>query len=71
MDTLQIFERIDQLIRRLNDKGLPILLAQRLNISERSIYNLIDRIKAMGAPIFYHKRRQSYGFKEAVPFNRN
>ncbi len=66
-ETLQMIERVDQLIR-LKATGTPTQLAQRLQLSERSIYNVIEIMKEMGAPIYYNRSRRSYCYEENVKF---
>lgn len=52
-------ERIDNLIRMKNT-GSPMELSERLNISERQLYNIIGLMKEMGAPIYYSDIKRSY-----------
>ena len=77
---LFLIERIDQLIR-LKTTGNPLNLATKLNISERHVYNIINKMKDVYiAPIEFDKRCNSYiyletgkiliGFhKEILPLN--
>lgn len=67
LETLERIERIDQLIR-LKATGSPKELASRLEISERSVYNLIDTMKAMGAVIYYCTKRRSYCYDGELQF---
>ncbi|MEM6737495.1 MAG: HTH domain-containing protein [Bacteroidota bacterium] len=53
------FERIDQLIR-LKATGKPSELAERLEISESTLYEFIGLMKELGAPIQWDKKRNSY-----------
>ncbi|MBN2596393.1 MAG: HTH domain-containing protein [Marinifilaceae bacterium] len=43
--------------------GTPTELAQRLNISERSLYRIISSLKNMGHPITYRRCKQSYCYE--------
>ena len=53
-------DRLDRLIR-LQATGPPTDLAQRLKMSRSSLFELIAFLRDdMGAPIRYHKYRQSY-----------
>lgn len=45
-------ERLHNLIRR-KATGTPTKCAEKLNISERQLYNTLDLMKSMGAPLFY------------------
>jgi len=65
--------RLDHLIKR-KSTGSPLELANKMEISERSLYEYISLLKRLNAPIKYCKTRQSYyytsngyffiGFKE-------
>jgi predicted DNA-binding transcriptional regulator YafY len=57
------FRRIDQLVR-LKSTGRPQDLAERLEISESTLYAFIQVMKDMGAPISYDKNRESYVYDE-------
>ena len=67
LESLERIERIDQMVRR-KATGSPKTLAQKLDVSERSVHRLIDLMKNMGAPIFYSLSRQSYCYEESVEF---
>lgn len=62
---MKIFEYIDRinllnkLIERKNT-GSPQVLAKRLNISVSRLYDIIDDLKLMGAPIEYSRQFGSY-----------
>jgi len=45
-------ERLHCLIKR-KATGTPSECARKLNISERQLYNTLDLMKSMGAPIYY------------------
>jgi len=68
IEKLQMIERMDGLIRR-KATGTPQQLAQRLQISERSVYNLIDQMKQLGGPIAYCKAHSSYHYNHDVALN--
>lgn len=53
------FSRIDQLIR-MKATGRPNELAERLNISESTLYEFINLMKELGAPIKWDPSRCSY-----------
>ena len=67
LQQIELIERIDQLIR-LKATGTPKTFANRLNISEASLYRLIDTIKEMGAPVEFSVRYQSYIYSDEVNF---
>jgi predicted DNA-binding transcriptional regulator YafY len=60
-------QTIDRLIR-IKGTGPPRQLARKLGISERSLYDLLDFMKEMGAPISYSKERQTYFYEESGGF---
>ncbi len=64
---IELLERVDQLIR-LKATGRPKRLAERLNVSEATVFRIIDTMKAMHAPISYNIARQSYIYTETTNF---
>jgi len=66
-EQMKRLERVDQLIR-MKATGSPKDLAQRLSLSERSIYDLINQMKSLGAPIIYNSLRGSYEYEESGQF---
>lgn len=64
---IELIERIDHLIR-LKATGTPGELSQKLNVSESSVYRIIEAIKEMGAPVKYSIAYQSYIYSEEVSF---
>lgn len=64
---IEILERIDQLIR-LKATGRPKQLAKRLEVSEATVFRMIDTMKEMNAPICYDLTRQSYIYTETTRF---
>ena len=65
---IQQIERINALIRR-KGTGTPAELAKKLNVSERTVYNLIDLMIRMGAPIYYCNERKSFCYEYDVEFS--
>jgi biotin operon repressor len=61
IEQLQLLDRLDQLIRR-KATGTPAQLASRLEVSERTVYNLIDTLRQLGAEVSYNKCRGSYQY---------
>ncbi len=64
---IELIERIDQLIR-LRATGNPKQLAERFEVSESSIYRMIETIKDLGAPVEYSISSQSYVYTWEVNF---
>lgn len=59
--------RIDHLIR-IKGTGSPSELARRLNMSERNIYQYLNLMKDMGAPIKFCPYRETYFYSEEGRF---
>ena len=59
---------LDRLIQ-IKGTGSPSKLAQKLNISERTLYEYLNLMKDLGAPIEYCKMRGSYYYKEEGQFD--
>jgi len=68
IEKLYQIERIDNLIRR-KATGSPKDLASRLGVSERTIYDCIELMKNMDAPIYYCRHSQSYCYNNPVRFS--
>jgi len=68
IEKLEQIERVDALIRR-KGTGSPRSLAEKLSVSERYIYNLINLMKDMGAPVYFCNSQNSYCYSEAVKFS--
>ena len=64
---LERIERINLLIKT-KSTGTPSQLANRLELSERRVYQLINLLKTLGAPVYFDKDRNSYCYSEDVRF---
>lgn len=62
MKNLKNLERLQQLHQRIiqENTGTPKELANFMNISERSLYNLIEQLKDLTAPICYNRMSNTY-----------
>ncbi|MCU0393386.1 MAG: HTH domain-containing protein [Thermoflexibacter sp.] len=60
---ITIHEQISQ-----KKTGTPSALAQRLDISERSLYYYIKELRKMGAPIRYCSAVESYVYQKSWQF---
>jgi len=67
IEQLKQIERIDNLVRK-KATGTPKELSNRINVSERQVYNIINLMKDMGAPIFFCTYNRSYCYKKDVIF---
>lgn len=52
-------ERIQELAKQ-NATGSPKVLANRINVSERTLYRLVQNIKEQGIAIEYCRKTNSY-----------
>lgn len=64
---IAVLERIDQLIR-LKATGRPKQLAERLEVSEATVFRMIETMKELNAPICYDLTRQSYVYTQTTNF---
>lgn len=64
---LERLERIDRLIR-IKGTGTPAELAARLKMSERNIYQYLNLMRDMGAPIKFDPFRETYYYSEDGQF---
>ena len=63
VEQLQQLQRLDALIRR-KATGNPLTLASKFGVSERTIYNLLDMLKSLGAEIGYSREMESYYYEQ-------
>jgi predicted DNA-binding transcriptional regulator YafY len=68
MNLIQQFEVLQRLHRmlRTHRTGDPDLLAQRLNLSKRSLFRMIDELRDVGLPIAYCRDRKTYYYAQEV-----
>ncbi len=59
--------RIDHLIR-IKGTGTPSELAEKIGMSERSMYEYIKLMKDFGCPVSYSRSRKSYYYQEDGSF---
>ncbi len=58
-EILQRLNRIDHLIRT-RGTGTPHQLAEKIGLSERSLYEYLRLMRDFGAPVEYSRERKSY-----------
>ena len=65
------FSRLEQLDSLINLKatGDPKALARKMNISLRAVYDYINVLKSLGAPIKYNRHRNTYYYEEGGRFH--
>lgn len=64
-DTFNRLERLAYLVQR-KATGSPEELAERLEVSRRTVYNLIDLLRNQGAEIDYCRERGSFYYVQPV-----
>jgi predicted DNA-binding transcriptional regulator YafY len=65
---IERFKRIDEIIQN-KSSGTPAQLAEKLDISESTLYEFIAVMKELGAPIQYDRFAQRYYYEEPGRFN--
>lgn len=63
LEKVQLIERLDQLIR-MKGTGTARDLADRLNVSHTTVYEILECMKSMGAEIKYCRDRRSFYYLE-------
>jgi len=58
----ELIEQIDQRIR-LKATGTPDEFAQKLGVSKRTIYRIIESLKEIGCPIYYDRYKETYKYQ--------
>jgi len=67
IEKLELIERVDALTQR-KATGTPKDLSNRLSVSTRNVFYIINTMKELGAPISFCKFRNSYFYEEEVKF---
>lgn len=69
--SLQVFNRLEQIDYLIACKktGKPKVLAKRVGISERTLFDFITLMKNLGAPISYCKQLKTYYYIDQGGFN--
>jgi len=67
LQKVQVIERVDRLIK-LKSTGTAEDLSKRLCISRRSVYNIIELMRNMGAPVEYCLIRRTYYYSYQCDF---
>jgi predicted DNA-binding transcriptional regulator YafY len=65
---LQRLIRLDHLIQ-YKSTGTPTDCAQKIGISERSLYDYLRTLKEMGAPVRFSRGRRTYYYTEGGHFH--
>ena len=62
MNTLKQIEQLRKLhsMIKLETTGSPKMMSKKLHVSERQLYNLIDQLRTMDAPIRFDRRANTY-----------
>lgn len=69
MNILKNIERIQMLHKLIKEEktGTPDSLSRRLDISRASLYNLLEELKSIDAPILYSRQKETFYY--ATPFD--
>ncbi|SEB94743.1 HTH domain-containing protein [Tenacibaculum sp. MAR_2009_124] len=67
LQKIQVIERVDRLIK-LKSTGTADDLSRRLCVSRRSVYNILELMKSMGAPIEYCQITKTYYYSYQCDF---
>ncbi len=67
IDIINRMKHLDSLIKR-RATGCPQCLCKKINISERSVFNLIEQMKNLGAPIAYDSSTKNYYYETPGEF---
>ncbi|KYG83566.1 hypothetical protein [Roseivirga echinicomitans] len=65
---IERIERLHNLIR-LKATGTPKECAEKLEISERQLYRLLDLMKELGAPVYYEVYYRAYCYEYEVEWS--
>jgi len=73
LNTIKNLERLQRLHQLIEQEvtGSPKELANRMRISERLVYNLIEQFKEYNANICYDRRRRTYYYCDDFQFKVN
>ena len=65
---ITVIRRIDKMNYLIRSKrtGTPIQFAEKLEISESTLYQYLNALRDLGAPIAYDKFRQTYYYATCV-----
>ena len=67
LQKIQVIERVDGLMK-LKSTGTADDLSRRLCVSRRSVYNILELMRNMGAPIEYCQIRRTYYYSYQCDF---
>lgn len=67
-ERLRKLDRLHHLVRR-KGTGNAEELSQRLQVCQRTIYQLLDDLRELGASIEYCRKRRSYFYTQDVEFH--
>jgi predicted DNA-binding transcriptional regulator YafY len=67
---LNLLLRLDQFIRQ-KGTGSPPEFAQKMGVSERSLYEYLKVLKELGAPIRFSRQDRSYYYEKGGQFQVN
>lgn len=64
MNNLKQLEKLKKIHRLIQNEctGTPSELANKMHISNRQLYLMIERLKEMDAPIIYNRKTKNYSY---------
>ena len=70
MTDLKFLHRMEYLVHLIKTKatGSPRELARKLEVSERTVYGLLNMLKELEGPVCYDSLRKTYYFKNEGDF---
>ena len=65
MKTLKQLERLRKAHKLIQQQhtGTPAEFANKLHISERQLYNILERLKEIDAPLLYNRKTNTYYYQ--------
>lgn len=66
MNTINQIERLRKIHKHIKicNTGTPLEFANKLDISESQLYNILNDLRAVGFPISYSRKLKSYKYNE-------
>jgi hypothetical protein len=65
---IELLQRVHKLITQ-SSTGNPKVFSGQLGISPRRLHEILDEMKAMGAPVSYSRKSETYYYEEDFEMN--
>ena len=71
MNTLKQIEQLKKLHGMIKNQttGSPKMVAKKMHVSERQLYNLLDQLRTMDAPLHFDRRANTYIYTDDFEFS--